>query len=172
MDSDFADYIAARQDAFLRFGTLLTGGDHEAAADLVQDTFVVLGRRWGRIREVENPDGYARRTMTRLWWRRSKKARREVPRAEPIERAADDASPPWESSVWWALQQLPPRQRAVVVLRYFEDLSEAEIAAALSCRPGTVKSQASRGIATLRRLLDGVDEFQLADHESRGETTR
>lgn len=164
MDSDFADFIAAKQGALLRFGTMLTGGDHETAADLVQDTLLVLGRRWRHVREVEYPDAYARRTMTRLWWRRRKKSLREIPRADPIDGASDDSSPVWESSVWWALRQLPPRQRAVIVLRYFEDLSEADIAAVLSCRPGTVKSQASRGIATLRRLLEGVDAAQPAPH--------
>jgi RNA polymerase sigma factor (sigma-70 family) len=96
--------------------------------------------------------------MTRLWWRRSRKLRREIPHAEHVDVAAHQSSPVWESPVWGALQQLPPRQRAVLVLRYFEDYSERQIAEALACRPGTVKSQASRGIDTLRRLLSSVDE--------------
>lgn len=169
VDADFADFITAKQDGLLRYGTMLTGGDHEAAADLTQDTFLLLGRRWKHVREVEHHDAYARRTMTRLWWRRSKKARHEIPHADPADRVFNDPSPVWESGVWSALQQLPPRQRAVIVLRYFEDLSEVEIADALSCRPGTVKSQASRGIATLRRLLEGADTTSSRNSASLGE---
>ncbi|GAA1514293.1 SigE family RNA polymerase sigma factor [Nocardioides humi] len=157
MDADFADFVAAKQNGLLRYGMLLTGGDPHTAADLAQETFLRLGRRWRHVREVEHQDAYARRTMTRLWWSRSKRDRREVLRAEPHERAGDEPRPAWESELWAALQQLPPRQRAVLVLRYYEDCSEKEIAEVLACRPGTVKSQASRGMVTLRRLL-GVSE--------------
>lgn len=164
MDADFAEFVAARQDGLLRFGTLLSGGDAATAADLVQDALLLLGRRW---RHVDYPDAYARRTMTRLWWRRSRKYRREIPQADPSEIGATEHRPVWDSAVWSALQQLPPRQRAVSVLRYFEDCSEHEIATALSCRPGTVKSQASRGLAKLRVLLSTADEPQSVGEGSR-----
>ncbi|MBM0123915.1 SigE family RNA polymerase sigma factor [Pimelobacter simplex] len=153
MDAEFAAFVAAKQHGLLRYGMLLTGGDPHTAADLTQETFLRLGRRWRHVRDVEHQDAYARRTMTRLWWTRSKRDRREQLRAEPEERAAAETGPDWESDVWAALQQLPPRQRAVLVLRYYEDCSEREIAEVLHCRPGTVKSQASRGMASLRRLM-------------------
>ncbi|GAA3535072.1 SigE family RNA polymerase sigma factor [Nocardioides daeguensis] len=156
MDAEFAAFVAAKQNGLLRYGMLLTGGDPHTSADLAQETFLRLGRRWRHVRDVEHQDAYARRTMTRLWWTRSKRDRREQLRAETEERAGSEVGPAWESDVWAALQQLPPRQRAVLVLRYYEDCSEKEIAEVLGCRPGTVKSQASRGMASLRRLL-GVD---------------
>lgn len=153
MDAEFADFVSAKQNGLLRYAMLLTGGDTHTAADLTQETFLRLGRRWRQVRDVEHQDAYARRTMTRLWWSRSKRDRRELLRSEPKERAVEDAEPAWTSGLWSALQQLPPRQRAVVVLRYYEDCSEREIARILGCRPGTVKSQASRAMASLRRLL-------------------
>ncbi|MCR1785153.1 SigE family RNA polymerase sigma factor [Nocardioides carbamazepini] len=153
MDADFAEFVAAKQNGLLRYAMLLTGGDPHTAADLAQETFLRLGRRWRVVRDVEHQDAYARRTMTRLWWSRSKRDRREVLLAEPEERATSDADPAWTSDLWAALQLLPPRQRAVLVLRYYEDCSEKEIAEILACRPGTVKSQASRGMASLRRLM-------------------
>lgn len=171
MDAEFAAFVAAKQNGLLRYGMLLTGGDPHTAADLAQETFLRLGRRWRHVREVEHQDAYARRTMTRLWWTRSKRDRREQLRADPEERAAGDAGPGWESDVWAALQQLPPRQRAVLVLRYYEDCSEKEIAEALACRPGTVKSQASRGMATLRRLM-GVELPDLGDDSTVGRSAR
>lgn len=166
MDSEFADFVTAKQHGLLRFGMLLTGGDPHTAADLTQETFLLLGRRWRRVRDVEYQDSYARTTMTRLWWRRSKKDRHEVVRAEAEETSTLDHAPAWESEVWAALQQLPPRQRAVLVLRYFEDYSELEIADALSCRPGTVKSQASRGLATLRHLMSSAGDDAIAGDET------
>jgi RNA polymerase sigma-70 factor (sigma-E family) len=153
VDAEFAAFVAAKQHGLLRYGMLLTGGDSHTAADLTQETFLRLGRRWRHVRDVEHQDAYARRTMTRLWWTRSKRDRREQLRAEPEDRPAAATGPDWESEVWAALQRLPPRQRAVLVLRYYEDCSEKEIAEVLACRPGTVKSQASRGMASLRRLM-------------------
>jgi RNA polymerase sigma-70 factor (sigma-E family) len=119
----------------------------------VQQALVSTWSRWRRI-EHDQPLAYVRRAMVHThisWWRRS---RREAPLPAWYDLAAPETGALEERDrTFTALRQLPPRQRAVVVLRYYEDLSEADIARVLGCSPGTVKSQAARALRTLSALL-------------------
>lgn len=151
-DEEFAAYMGARQPALLRTAYLLTG-DLAGAEDLLQTALAKLYLAWDRVREREALDGYVRRIMvnehTSLWrraWKRRERPTDEVPETSVVD-AYDDGT---RGELWAFVQTLPPRQRAVVVLRYYEDLSEAEIARTLGVSVGTVKSQASRALASLR----------------------
>jgi RNA polymerase sigma-70 factor (sigma-E family) len=154
-DESFREFVTMRWPALVRTAYLLTG-DHGRAEDLAQTTLEKMHRHWRRIATMESPDGYARRVMTNLAISGSRRKRfREVSIVHAPEVGAEDGSQTRAERevMWQALQQLPPRVRAVMVLRYFEDLSETEIARILKCSPGTVKSQHSRGLAKLRALL-------------------
>jgi RNA polymerase sigma-70 factor (sigma-E family) len=147
----FDGFVRARHPALLRYGHLLTGDPH-SAADLVQDALERTGLAWSRVRQ-DDPEGYVRRVMVNRHisvWRR---VRRERLVAEAPESAYAASAPHVEDAMWVALGSLARRQRAVLVLRYYEDLSEAEIARVLGCAPGTVKSQAAKGLASLRAAL-------------------
>jgi RNA polymerase sigma-70 factor (sigma-E family) len=151
----FAAFMGAALPGLLRFGYVLTGDAHRGE-ELVQSALVTTYRRWKHLRH-EEPHAYVRRAMinahTSLWRRH----RRETQLPEDFDLTAAGAGPAHYDEVdlvLRALRILPPRQRAVMVLRYYDDLSEAEIAHALGCSPGTVKSQASRALKTLRRELD------------------
>lgn len=150
MDPDFDDFVRATQGSLLRFGLALTGNPHDAA-DLTQAALEVVGRRWSKVRQVEHPAAYTKTVMARqhvtVWRRLRRESLHEAP--APIFLANEPSLV--AGSMWEALAMLPPRQRAVLVLRYYEDLTEAEIAEVLGCRPGTVKSQAHRALATLRK---------------------
>jgi RNA polymerase sigma-70 factor (sigma-E family) len=156
-DDDFAAFMGAALPALLRFGYVLTGDAHRGE-ELAQTALVTTYRRWRHLRH-EEPHAYVRRAMvnahTSLWRRH----RRETPLPETFDLPSPHAGPGAYDDVdqvLRALRVLPPRQRAVMVLRYYEDLSEAEIARTLGCSPGTVKSQASRAMKALRRELDRV----------------
>jgi RNA polymerase sigma-70 factor, ECF subfamily len=149
---EFRQYVAARSAALLRTATLLTG-DRALAEDLVQTALARTYLSWARIRSREAVDAYARRVLVTTyatWWRR--RWRGEVPAerlpdrpgADPYERVDEGVA------LRAALARLPRRMRAVVVLRYWDDLPEAEVADLLGCSVGTVASQASRGLAKLR----------------------
>jgi RNA polymerase sigma-70 factor (sigma-E family) len=145
----FAAYVAARRRALLKSAWLLTG-DWHLAEDLLQTALAKAYLAW---RRVDEPDAYVRRVLVTTyatWWRRRWNGERphgEVPdRAGPDEYGGVDL----RHQVHRVLRDLPRRQRAVVVLRYFEDLSEAETAAALGCSVGTVKSHTARALARLR----------------------
>jgi RNA polymerase sigma-70 factor (sigma-E family) len=133
-------------------------GDLGVAEDAVQTAFAKAYRSWRRISRLEAPVAYLRRMAINevLNDRRLARRRHELTSAEPPERPAvgspDDGLA--HDEMWRAISSLPPRQRAVLVLRYYEDLSEQQIADVLGCRPGTVKSQASAALATLRTRLD------------------
>ena len=145
----FDAFARARMANLLRFGFALTGSQDQAA-DLVQDALVRTGLRWTRVRSAD-PEGYVRRAMVNAhisWWRRR---RREELTGTPPDTGYE--APRRDDSIWQLLAQLPPRQRAVLVLRYYEDLSEAQIAEVLGCSVGTVKSQSARAIAKLRATL-------------------
>ncbi len=151
-DADFSAYMAARQAALYRTAYLLAG-DHAGAEDLLQNAFAKLYLSWDRIRDRDALDGYVRRVMVNenssLWrraWKRRERATDELPESG----AHDTYDDGMGGRLWSFVQTLPPRQRAVVVLRYYEQLSEAEIADVLGISPGTVKSQASRALAALR----------------------
>ena len=147
----FDDFVAGRSAALLRTAYLLTG-DHALAEDLLQAALAKSWFAWGRI--TGPPEPYVRRviaTTYTTWWRR--RWRSEYPTGELPDRAAAAGTDAVDDRdvLWRALGSLPRRQRAVVVLRYYEDLSEAETAAALGISRGTVKSQAAKALATLRR---------------------
>jgi RNA polymerase sigma-70 factor (sigma-E family) len=155
--ADFEHWVAVRYPALRRTAYLLCGGDPHAADDLTQTTLAKLYLAWGKVRDHDRIDAYVRRIMLnehRSSWRRAFR-HHEVPAEHLPERAApSDAGLDGERDAVWAfVQTLPPKQRAVIVLRYYEDLSETEIAAALGISPGTVKSQASRALAALRQRL-------------------
>jgi RNA polymerase sigma-70 factor (sigma-E family) len=156
---DFSEYVQYRLPALLRFGYALTGNQHDAS-DLVQDALERVGVRWKSIvRDCRSPDAYVRRAMVNARTSRWRRRRPETLVAEipdTVVRARDRFD---DEPLWQALRELPPRQRAVIVLRYYEDLSEAEIAATLGISTGTVKSQAARAMATLRRRLSNDDSM-------------
>lgn len=154
-DESFESFMAAALPGLLRFGHVLTGDPHRAE-ELVQSALVKTYQRWGRVDQA-TPHAYVRAAMVNThtsWWRRG---RRESLLLSSFD-LASAASPIGEYDdrdvALQALRSLPPKQRAVLVLRYYEDLSEADIATTLRCSTGTVKSQASRALRTLRSRLD------------------
>jgi RNA polymerase sigma-70 factor (sigma-E family) len=148
----FDAFVRARLPALLRFAHALTGDPH-TAADLVQDALERTGLHWSRIDHQGDPEAYVRRAIVNGRTSRWRKLRRETlvdtlpERSTPVERAERD------EDLWRLLGTLPRRQRAVIVLRYYEDLSEDQIARTLDCSPGTVKSQASKALAKLRAAM-------------------
>ena len=151
-DADFSAYMSARQPALYRTAYLLAG-DHAAAEDLLQTAFAKLYLSWDRIRDREALDGYVRRIMVNentSLWRRAWKRREHSSDSLPDRGAVDTYDDGMGGELWSFVQTLPPRQRSVIVLRYYEQLSEAEIADVLGVSVGTVKSQASRALAALR----------------------
>jgi RNA polymerase sigma-70 factor (sigma-E family) len=151
--SDFEEFVSARGPRLLRAAWLLTGDAHQAE-DLVQTVLAKMWPKWPRI-AAGNPEAYARKALVNTfssWWQR--RWRGEVPHGRLPESATADvfAEVDLQHSLAAAVRALPARQRAVVVLRYFEDLSVAETAEALGCRPGTVKSQAIKALHTLRNV--------------------
>jgi RNA polymerase sigma-70 factor (sigma-E family) len=159
--------FAVLQAGPLRRCAYLFCGDWHLAEDLMQLTLVKIYRAWTRVAKREALTNYARTVLLRTWldekrrpWRRS-----EVRHAEVPERSDEAASPEDEAErsyaralVHEALLTVPPRQRAVLVLRYFDDLSVADTAKAMGCSEGTVKSQAARGLANLRAAMKTVEE--------------
>lgn len=141
--------------ALLRTAYLLTGDAH-LAHDLLQTALVKTWSRWGGIRDADAGPAYVRAVMattSTAWWRR--RWRGEVPTGELPEHAAPDAYDAVDDRerIGAALAALTPRQRAMVVLRFYDDLPEAEVASLLGCSVGTVKSTTSRALATLRARL-------------------
>jgi len=152
-EAEFRRFVAGRSPALLRTAYLLVGGDWALAEDLLQAALVKTYLAWGRIEDRGAVERYVRRTMATTatsWWRRRWTG--EQPTAELPERTGRDEYAPVldRQSLWAALRRLPRRQRAVIVLRFFEDLSEAETAAMLGTTVGTVKSQTWRALARLR----------------------
>lgn len=149
----FRDYVVARSPALLRTAYLLTGSRADAE-DLLQTALAKTYLAWDRIREREAVDGYVRRvlvnTQTSFWRRR----RVDETPTEVLPEAAGgrDATADLDlhDALWSALARLPRKQRAIVVLRYYEDLSEAETAAVMGVSVGTVKSTTSKALAKLR----------------------
>ena len=161
---DFRTYVVGRSPALLRTAYLLTGSRADAE-DLLQTALAKTYLAWDRIRDREALDGYVRRVMVNTqtsWWRRRKVD--EHPVEVLPERGADrddSADLDLHDALWAALAELPKRQRAMVVLRYYEDLSEAETARVLGVSVGTVKSTTSRALAKLRessQLLTGLHD--------------
>ncbi|MEV0383296.1 SigE family RNA polymerase sigma factor [Nonomuraea sp. NPDC050643] len=152
-DSRFAEFVAERANALLRYGYALSGNPHDAA-DLTQEALVRLHRSWERVRSKEDPERYTKVIMARLHisiWRRRRRERLawalpETPLHDVLPSDADQG-------LWRALEGLPRKQRAVLVLRFYEQLSDAEIADLLGISQGTVRSHASLGLAKLRSAI-------------------
>ena len=156
---DFGEFVAAALPGLLRYGHALAGNPHDAA-DLVQGVLERIGARWGTIvRRTGDPLAYARRAMANAHVSRWRRTRRESLVAD-----LPDTSAVWQPDrfadepLWQALRALPPRQRAVIVLRYYDDLSEAEIAYTLGISRGTVKSQANKAMSALRTRMGATAE--------------
>ena len=167
---DFDDFVTVRNGSLLRFAYLLTG-DRHLAEDLTQEALVRAHRRWHAIVGEDGPEPYVRRVILRqyLSWRR-RHSSTERPIAEPpdgplgadlAERVVD------ADEMWTALRALPRSQRAVVVLRYYEDLPDIEIARLLGCAPATVRVHAFHALHRLRSVLTPVPtSFPLRGDES------
>ena len=154
-DTEFGEYLESRAVVMRRTAYLLCGGDWHRAEDLVQTTLTKIYVAWSRIRRDGSVDAYSRKIMVRAAIDESRRAwrRRESP-VEVLPEVPTGPNPVEDAvDVRRALARLPAGQRAVVVLRYWEDLSVAETAAALGRSEGTIKSQAAKGRATLRRML-------------------
>lgn len=148
--ADFDAYVAARSSRLLRTASLLVGTAD--APDVVQDALIGLYRRWDRVVAADNPDAYVQRSLVNAALQLRRRRRRIAPpHIAAAEGHADAVSA--RRDMLAALAKLPPRQRAVVVLAFYEDRSENEIAAAMGCSTGTVKSQKARALATLRHSL-------------------
>ncbi|MFG1947400.1 SigE family RNA polymerase sigma factor [Nonomuraea sp. NPDC048826] len=147
MDPSFDAFVRARGDALLRYGYVLTGSN-EDAADLVQEALARLGDAWSRVRKKDSPEGYVRTIMVRQHINAWRRRRREDLVAAVPERGDFDRYD--DADLWAELARLPRRMRAVLVLRYYEDLPDEEIAEILGVSRGTVRSQAARALDKLR----------------------
>ena len=155
-DEEFREFIRGRWAATVRLAYGLTG-DTGHAEDVAQDAFARAYASWGRVSRAGDPQAYVRRIVINEYRRRFRKQRvaEELPGVLP-DAGTMPPGPEERSALLDALRSLGPRQRAVIVLRYWMDLSEAETAAALNCSRGTVKSQASRGLAALKlKVVEG-----------------
>ncbi|WP_214111394.1 SigE family RNA polymerase sigma factor [Acrocarpospora catenulata] len=149
--ASFEEFVHVRGTALLRYGFVLTG-NLDDGADLVQEALLRLSDAWPRVRAKDDPEGFVRVTMVRLHISRWRRLRRrlvaQVPEASyrdaDIERLSGDAD------IWRLLATLSPRQRTVLVLRYYEDLADEDIAARVGVSRNTVRSLAARGLARLR----------------------
>ncbi|ACU77845.1 RNA polymerase, sigma-24 subunit, ECF subfamily [Catenulispora acidiphila DSM 44928] len=153
---EFREFAVASQ-SHLRRSAYLLCGDWHFAEDLVQIAFDRIYRHWNRVRDADNPGAYARHVVYRCFLDSKRKSRLDT---VPVEHLPENPAPPEHTetrlAVLDALKCLPPRTRAVVVLRYWEDLSVEQTAGILDISQGSVKSMASRGLALLRTSLAGV----------------
>jgi RNA polymerase sigma-70 factor (sigma-E family) len=160
-DGSFEDFARARLPALLRFAHAVCGDPH-TAADLVQDALERTGVHWSRIDRTGDAEAYVRRAIINGRTSRWRKLRRESLVDVVPDRPPYDDRAPHDDTVWQLLATLPRRQRAVLVLRYYEDMSEQQIATTLGCAPGTVKSQASKALAKLRAAYDADAQLREA----------
>jgi RNA polymerase sigma-70 factor (sigma-E family) len=156
--AEFDDFVRARSGALLQVAYLLVG-DRHAAEDLLQEVLAQVFVRWRRVRT--SPEAYTRRALVNRaasrWRRRSRRPEQALGDLDPAQPdGAEDVV--IRETVLAALRALPLRQRAAVVLRYLADLPVAEVAEALGCSEGTVKSHTWRGVAHLRQILSAADE--------------
>jgi RNA polymerase sigma-70 factor (sigma-E family) len=143
----FQDFVVTRSDRLLRTAYLLTR-DWATAEDLLQES---LAKAWFAWPGVDEPEAYVRRILVTTytsWWRR--RWRRELPSDDLPDTPTRDTVSDERDALWRAIGRLPARQRAVVVLRFYEDLPVTEVARLLGCAPGTVKSQSAKALAKLR----------------------
>jgi len=148
---DFSAFALSRWPGLVRLAFGLTG-DSWMAEDIAQTALARAYVSWRRVSRADDPDAYLRRILVNASNRRFRRRRVIEQPGDPPEVAVEGPADlvGERAALLAALRQLPPRQRAVIVLRYWDDLSDVQIAAALGCSPGTVRSQLSRGLATLR----------------------
>ncbi|MEV6926714.1 SigE family RNA polymerase sigma factor [Dactylosporangium sp. NPDC051485] len=151
----FEEFVAARLPALLRYATVLAADPHDAD-DVVQEVLLRVQQRWSRISDLDAPEAYVRRMIANelisVRRRFAARLRREqVTAPQPVPDRSDEVA--GNDALVRLIRTLPPRQRVVVALRYVEDLSDVEIATMLGISLGTVRSQAARALATLRRAL-------------------
>ncbi|MER5226889.1 SigE family RNA polymerase sigma factor [Streptomyces flaveus] len=165
-DITFDEFARSRQ-THLRRAAYLLCGDWHLAEDLTQTSLAKLYAVWRRVQRTDSPDAYARKvlyrtfvdeTRRRRWWER--------PGSHEYDAVAPAQDPELRLTLLDALRQVPARSRAVLVLRFWEDQSVEETAAALGCSTGTVKSQTSRGLATLRRILGDTPLGSASSHRT------
>ena len=163
-DEQFTALVAAAWPSLYRSAFLLLG-DRGEAEDLVQTALTKTYANWSKVRDIDAAPAYARTVLhnTAASWFRRASWRREHPTGD-LPDAGDDPDHSVRPTLIEALRALPPRQRAVIVLRYYDDLDVRQTAAALGCSEGTVKSQASAGIAKLRVAL-GDSQLLEATHD-------
>jgi RNA polymerase sigma-70 factor (sigma-E family) len=158
--SKIGELYLGHADSAVRLAYLLTG-DRDVAEDLVQDAFVRLAGRLVHLRDAGAFDAYLRKTVVNLansYFRRRRVERSYEKRARGMVATASPGHAIEErAALAAALRTLPQRQRAALVLRFYEDLSEAQTADVIGCRPGTVKSLVSRGLETLREQMGSED---------------
>jgi RNA polymerase sigma-70 factor (sigma-E family) len=165
-DAEFQEFFASQYPALCRLGYWLTG-DRAEGEELAQEALVRAYWRWPLVRRLDRPPDYTRKVLVNRYrsvLRRARVEARHAGRARPpadLQPADHDGS----LVLWAAVRRLPPRQRAAIVLRYQEDLPEAEVARLLGCSVGTVKSTTSRALAKLRAELGP----QVGDLAGRGE---
>ncbi|MFD2421796.1 SigE family RNA polymerase sigma factor [Amycolatopsis pigmentata] len=169
MPDGFDEFVTGRLDRLLRYATALTCDPH-LAQDIVQEVLLRVQRRWAKIASLAAPDLYVRRMVTNeyLSWRR-RRATRDV----SVEHGALDeiGQPVRDPAISYAerdamrarIAVLPRKQRAAIVLRYYEDLTDAEIGEVLGCAPGTVRSHLSRALSTLRAAVDHLPEWTVKE---------
>jgi len=168
-DVAFEAWLVAREPALQRTAHLLTGNVH-TAQDLVQDTLAKMYLSWEKIRDRGSVDAYARRVLLnefRTAWRRPLRRYEQVSDDVPDLPARAEEYDGLHEAVWRFVCSLPPKQRAVVVLRFYEQLTEAEIAELMGISVGTVKSQSSRALTALRGALPDHPELTADGQEDR-----
>jgi RNA polymerase sigma-70 factor (sigma-E family) len=168
--AEFADFALARAAALHRAAYLMVG-DTQLAQDLVQEALTKTYVAWPRLRDPRNAEAYCRKaiTTTAITWFRRKGWRNERPAEhlpDVLGVAGHESSVAERDAVWRELHQLPPRQRAALVLRYYDDLTEAQTAEAMGCAVGTVKSQVAAGLKKLRQRLGDDVELVARDEEA------
>jgi RNA polymerase sigma-70 factor (sigma-E family) len=160
--NDFERFVADNGNGLLRTAYLMAGDLHEAE-DLVQETLFKVASKWPRVRRMENPVAYTRRILVnQALHGRAKRSRNraELTATPPPETASNAAHLDIHDELFDALAALPPRQRAALVLRYLLDLPEAEVASALGCSLGTVKSSTSRALTRLEETLRPTNHYR------------
>jgi RNA polymerase sigma-70 factor (sigma-E family) len=169
--TEFEAFAARHVDGLVRTAFLMVG-DQGDAEDLVQECLLRVARRWPRVRSMEHPAAYARRVLfnlildgRRMRARRQEELRDDGP-ADQLPQEEGLPEPEERLDLLQALAVLPSRQRAVMVLRYFADLPESEIANTLGCAPGTVKSSAARGLGRLRAAIGTQADGDSRSHKS------
>ena len=158
---EFDGWVAARAPSLLRFAYLMTGS-REAAEDALQTALAKTYEHWSRVSVMHDRDAYVRRLIVNAhisWWRRFARRESPVDEVRGSSAVADDPgiSVPGADAVWRLCQSLPPKQRAAVVLRFFEDLTYPEIAELLRCPESTVRSQVHRALAALRKMIESQE---------------